>query len=764
MPQSLRGWRKIVAIAAFWIASGVLTSGTETGRSLEFNNVGRLNFFVRDIIGLSPSLDPRLRVYAFDDKAIAATNSPELSLSDWTIILRGIRVRGAKSVIIDKMFGYHSDRQSEGLEEFLDEIKQHKHLAIGSFLHQSKLPLRYAIETARDEFLIPESLVDDRNLEQWLPVRQLNVYGPHKEIAPFVKLGQFLALRSGTVSPWIRVKGDAAIPHLGLFAANSVTVISNEPTVNGVKLPLDRFGMLPVNFSPASSYYKITSTMRTLIERAHSGRAFSEIKEGDVVILLPLMFTGNTDFVDSPLGRMPGGFVHVAIANSVLKGTWLKPLLDPNSLIITFVLIGCLVGTVTAPSIFWISFFAKVLLVITTSLAGFIFSGVIIPWMFPLLSFAGCALTIQGFVSFESWKTAGRLTNALSGLVSKAKLAELKNGSSKINREPKESVVTVMFLDVANFSATAQQLKPRDVFYHLKQIMGRVTNLVHEYGGTVDRTMGDGLLCFFGYSYDGKNTENHADTAIACAREIQRQNVLTCINGKEGNPVWPFRIGINTASAYIGDMGNDDRIDFTLIGSGVNLAQRLESACPHHSVMISTTTFDLSDLTRAPHAECHPCKIKIKNQRELLNCIEVDPLFDRKQERVEAEKVLRAYLGLTRVEERWPVVGRAPIRFRSNLGEATLIDFSRSGVCLSLPQYLAKGVTVEWEVSSPLVVIEERIQSERLQKFRSEVRWGRPQEKNNYLHGFLFADLNEAQRDAFFGVLKEALVATKITV
>ncbi len=749
-------WKAMAWVSLIWSGLGCFFSETNLGGQLEYQNARRIEFVVRDKLGHSPRLDPRLRIFTFDDKAVASIKSTELPLADWTAVLRSLRLRKPRAILIDKIFGYTNSNDAGDVDAFVAEIKQHSNLAVGSFLHPVAIPLRPTLDTSRQEFALDRPEVQNPELSSWLPEQNMQVYGPQPEIAAHLQIGQFLYQDQGTLFPWVRFLPNRAIPHLSFYAADHFRVSARGPEVNGKIVPLDRHGMLPINFTSSTQYYQVANSMRSLIERSRRQDQVTDVNTDDIVLLLPLMYTGNADYIETPLGKIPGGLVHATVINSVLTGEWLSPVMNPVACVIFLAAFGTLLGMTVDPKWFWSGLASVLTLVIGGGIMGFSFGGIMSPWFFPSLSLAGAALTMHGIVTFDLRERSRRLNNALSGLVPKDRLAELLTSSTRIEREACEAVVTVMFLDISNFSTTALQLQPKDVFLLLKSTMGRITEIVHKHGGTIDRTMGDGLLCFFGYSYDGRRQENHAEVAVACAREIQRDNVQHAIASQENRmPVWPFRIGINTTSAFIGDLGNHDRIDFTLIGNGVNFAQRLEAACPHHSFLVSLTTFDLSDLSRGKQDGVHRCKIKIKNQSELVEAIEVDPLVDNPDLRNQATKAMRVFLSLDRNDERWPVASSPNLDFSSPFGKAVLIDFSRSGVCISLPTYLAKGVSVTFEVTSTRTDLNQRLLTSGLQTFRTEVRWGRPKD-GNYMHGFLFTDVSDRHKQAFFEILREA--------
>ena len=748
---------RLCIIGFSWFAIIFAFQRTDLGKNIEYQLAHRLEFNLRDQLGKSPALDRKIKIFAYDDLSISAFNAAEIALDDWANMLNALGERKPQTIIIDKIFGYISRSDEKSLPRFVRELRNQKSTTVlSSFLRDTLLPQRPLLDLERPEYNLDAEQRENPDALDWLPILNKNAYGPLPEIAeasPFI--GQILYHGLGRVYPWVRVSQNRAIPHASLLAAADLSLDERGTLLDGSVLPTDADGMLPINFTSGRQYYKKAKSMRSLISRARAKTPITDVQEGDTVILLPLMYTGNIDIIDTPMGDLPGGFVHASVINSILTNKWLTPKLNPKIMVAAGVISGVAIATIGEPLLFWGALLLIQTLYILLSMGGFTYLGIRLPWFYPCMAMAGAALTIHLIRSAELRKEAGRLKSALSGLLPQKKMKELLAGSSHIVREPCERVVTVMFLDIANFSATAQVRTPGEVFHYLKDVMGRITTLVHKYGGTVDRTLGDGLLCFFGYSYDGRIDEKHVDEAIACAIEIQRENVVRCFNQIDTqDPIWPFRIGLNTTSAFIGDLGNQDRMDFTLIGDGVNLAQRLESACNHHSVMISLTTFGLSNQYRMTSAGVNRCKIKVKNQSAMLDCIDFNPLLDMEAQRQLADKAFRGRFGLNRSEERYPVNKDGVIEFKSIFADTYLIDFSRSGCCLGLKELLSRGVQFSVKVTSNDKTVEQKIKDQGLTDFRAVVRWSRPQDKG-FIHGIQFVDLNESQQLKFFELMRE---------
>ena len=334
---------------------------------------------------------------------------------------------------------------------------------------------------------------------------------------------------------------------------------------------------------------------------------------------------------------------------------------------------------------------------------------------------------------------------------------------AKASATPRQSeeIVTVMFIDAASFSLIAEQKSPRDVFASLKSLLTTLTDTIAAHGGIVDRTLGDGILCFFRNGLvDGENIGNHVDKAIHCAMAIQQASLERTLSAKDTNDaVFPLRIGINTASVYIGDLGEDGRMDFTLIGNGVNYAKRLEDGCDHYCMMLSKTTLELSSRFSLTTPGMRKRLVPIKHQQELAEAIECDPLHATPKLREEAIELHRTKLNLSRKNERHPSKKIRRIQIPTNFGTAALVDFSLTGLGIALPIYLARGAGVRIELGEQCTSSFQSLHKRYgLDSILTEVRWGRPGDvKGEYIHGIAIKNLSDAQLDMLFGHLQKAM-------
>jgi adenylate cyclase len=140
---------------------------------------------------------------------------------------------------------------------------------------------------------------------------------------------------------------------------------------------------------------------------------------------------------------------------------------------------------------------------------------------------------------------------------------------SEEGAEGQEVEVTLMFLDVRDFTGFAERAAPREVVSTLNRLFESAVPIVRRHGGHVDKFIGDGFLAVFGAP---RPASDHADQALAAALEIAR-----VVDGMEDQRL-QIGIGLNTGSVVAGSIGGAGRLEFSVIGDAVNVAARVEAA------------------------------------------------------------------------------------------------------------------------------------------------------------------------------------------
>ena len=152
------------------------------------------------------------------------------------------------------------------------------------------------------------------------------------------------------------------------------------------------------------------------------------------------------------------------------------------------------------------------------------------------------------------------------------------------------AVVTLLFTDIRGFTTLTEQLGPQATVSMLNEYFTLMVDCIQREGGMLDKFIGDAIMAAFGLPQPGTDDEDRAvRTAIAMIRSLQEWNSTRVADGK---PPIDMGIGVNTDVVVAGNIGSPKRMDFTMIGDGVNLAARLESACKQYKARIL-----ISDLT-----------------------------------------------------------------------------------------------------------------------------------------------------------------------
>ncbi|HVE86042.1 MAG TPA: adenylate/guanylate cyclase domain-containing protein, partial [Myxococcales bacterium] len=189
----------------------------------------------------------------------------------------------------------------------------------------------------------------------------------------------------------------------------------------------------------------------------------------------------------------------------------------------------------------------------------------------------------------EGLQERERLRRTFSRYVSDAVATRILREASDLDLQGELVEVTVLFLDVRQFSHLADLYPPAQVVALLNAYFERVVRVITEHEGVINKFIGDAIMTVFGVPKEIPDPEGRAVSAALDIQALVRE--LNADRRKNGLEVLEFGIGVNTGQAIAGNIGSRERLEYTVIGDAVNIAQRLQALSGSGEVHISTTTY-----------------------------------------------------------------------------------------------------------------------------------------------------------------------------
>ena len=185
------------------------------------------------------------------------------------------------------------------------------------------------------------------------------------------------------------------------------------------------------------------------------------------------------------------------------------------------------------------------------------------------------------------------LSNQLSRYAPLQLWQSIMRGESEAKLEYKRKKITIFFSDIQGFTELSESLIPDDLAFLLNDYLSHMTEIAKQYGGTIDKFMGDAILIFFG-DPDSQGVEQDARNCVEMALTMRQQmKFLRERWVKMGYAPLHVRMGISTGYCHVGNYGAVHRMAYTIVGRDANLAARLQSAADIDEILISDETHRL---------------------------------------------------------------------------------------------------------------------------------------------------------------------------
>jgi adenylate cyclase len=212
-----------------------------------------------------------------------------------------------------------------------------------------------------------------------------------------------------------------------------------------------------------------------------------------------------------------------------------------------------------------------------------------IPVVPPSLAFIGSISLLTGYTA----RSAVRVRQTFSRYLSTEVVSTLLERNESLKLGGDRRVITILMADLRGFTAFCEKLSPEEVIKVVNCYLSSMTEVISQYKGTIDGFLGDGILVLFGAPIV---REDDASRAIACGIAMQESIVqVNNIIQSWGYAELEMGVGINTGEVIVGNIGSEKRMAYSVVGSHVNLASRIESFTVGGQVLISESTLKASN-------------------------------------------------------------------------------------------------------------------------------------------------------------------------
>ena len=321
---------------------------------------------------------------------------------------------------------------------------------------------------------------------------------------------------------------------------------------------------------------------------------------------------------------MPGLEIHAAVIDGVLNNRFLvRPewlsLFDILLIVFVGVGLGTLLSRLRAVGGAMCS---GAFLVGYSVFAQFMFTsrGVWISVVYPCLNliliYSG--VTVVRYLREE--RERQKVKHAFNHYLTVSVVNEILRDPEKLKLGGDKKTLTVLFSDIRGFTSISERLTPEDLVRLLNRYLTLMTDIVFKYEGTLDKYIGDAIMAIWGAPlWQKDHAHRGCDAAVDMIHTLSQLQPLL---DEMHIPQFKIGIGINTGDMVVGNMGSDERFDYTVMGDSVNLGSRLEGTNKEYgtSIIISETTYRLvKDRFLCRELDC----IRVKGKMEPITIYEL---------------------------------------------------------------------------------------------------------------------------------------------
>tara|TARA_B100000780_G_scaffold203207_1_gene144183 strand:+ start:357 stop:2207 length:1851 start_codon:yes stop_codon:yes gene_type:complete len=346
---------------------------------------------------------------------------------------------------------------------------------------------------------------------------------------------------------------------------------------------------------------------------------------GKIVILSPTA-SGIDNPVATPVGVIPSHDLIAASVTTMIAGRNITRPFWTDLAELSVSLVLSLILTVVVLTLSWYvgATLLPIFLAGTYYGSSYLFTeySYLIDWSYPVLTMF-VVWSVSAFLRFmEEFRLRQQIKKQFEHYLDPRQVAILQKNPDALKLGGERREMSFLFMDIVGFTPISEHYKnnddPEGLVECINDYLDRMTKIVLNNGGTVDKYMGDCIMAFWNAPLD---CENHAELAVRTSVEcaIETENLKAAWKEK-GLPEINIGSGVNTGTCIVGNMGSTTRFDYSVIGDSVNLAARLEATAARGDYKDYPTIYSSYTMEQLP--DTMPSKnigeIKVKGKEELI--------------------------------------------------------------------------------------------------------------------------------------------------
>lgn len=391
-----------------------------------------------------------------------------------------------------------------------------------------------------------------------------------------------------------------------ILGKNSLKVVSGEKTFS-IPVFVDKNG----SFSYIRWYkshkrpypYKTISAWKVI-------QSYENVKKGepslldkslfkDRIVVLGATSTALKDIKATPIKfDYPGVYIQATVIDNVLNNEFMiRPSkLQEVLILLTTVTIGFL-AVFTLPPLYSSIILTFLGVGYFYICLFFLYPNNIAPDPITPVVFIICTMLVgYGYEYFIEHARKTKTRNLIAKYVSKDIMEEILKDPDKIKLDGKRSDITVLFVDIRNFTHISEIMDSEKVSQLLNDYFSELIPVIFKYNGTVNKFIGDAIMVIFGAPLEDPD---HPQKAVKCAVEIHKkiQDLRVKWVLEEDRPDINIGIGVSSGDAFVGNVGSEERFEYSAIGNTVNIANRLETFNKLYKtcILISESTYNRTE-------------------------------------------------------------------------------------------------------------------------------------------------------------------------